>query len=126
MHYTIEAKPTTYKGVQFRSRLEARWAAFFDSYEFQWVYEPVDLGGRSPDFLLCHAFNDLVEVKPIICFDEDTATKMFRHATGGMILCGLTPSHCWINYKGWWEEFAFVDSVSHWNAAGNIVQWFRK
>ena len=30
MNYTIKAIPTTYAGVRFRSRLEARWAAFFD------------------------------------------------------------------------------------------------
>jgi len=28
--YTIPAIPTRYNGVNFRSRLEAKWAAFFD------------------------------------------------------------------------------------------------
>jgi hypothetical protein len=30
VEYSIPAIPTVYRGQQFRSRLEARWAAFFD------------------------------------------------------------------------------------------------
>lgn len=38
----IQALPTYYKGQKFRSRLEARWAVFFDalSIKWQWQYEP--------------------------------------------------------------------------------------
>lgn len=46
------AKDTVYKGVRFRSRLEAKWAAFFDAIGWDWTYEPVDLGDWSPDFLV--------------------------------------------------------------------------
>jgi hypothetical protein len=52
LKYTITAHPTTYGGVNFRSRLEARWAAFFDLLEWKWEYEPVDLYGWVPDFRL--------------------------------------------------------------------------
>ena len=31
--------PTKYKGCLFRSRLEARWAVFFDALELKWEYE---------------------------------------------------------------------------------------
>jgi hypothetical protein len=31
---------TVYSGVTFRSRLEARWAVFFDSLGVTWLYEP--------------------------------------------------------------------------------------
>jgi hypothetical protein len=37
---TIKAKPTWYAGIQFRSRLEARWAVFFDALGIPWEYEP--------------------------------------------------------------------------------------
>ena len=37
---TIAAIPTTYNGVEFRSRTEARWAVFFDELEIPWDYEP--------------------------------------------------------------------------------------
>lgn len=31
--------PTTYAGVKFRSRQEARWAVFFDALQLEWYYE---------------------------------------------------------------------------------------
>jgi hypothetical protein len=48
---------TVYNGYRFRSRLEARWAVFFDSVGFKWEYEPegYDLGNSKwylPDFYL--------------------------------------------------------------------------
>lgn len=36
----IKAIPTKYQGYEFRSRLEARWAVFFDTLEIQYNYEP--------------------------------------------------------------------------------------
>jgi hypothetical protein len=35
----IKAIETRYNGYRFRSRLEARWAVFFDSLRWQWRYE---------------------------------------------------------------------------------------
>ena len=48
---------TEYKGYLFRSRLEARWAVFFDACGVRWEYEPegyVLNNGQCylPDFLL--------------------------------------------------------------------------
>lgn len=53
----IRAIQTEYKGYLFRSRLEARWAVFFDACGVDWEYEPegYDLGNGLyylPDFLL--------------------------------------------------------------------------
>jgi hypothetical protein len=36
----IKAIETRYKGYNFRSRLEARWAVFFDALGIEWEYEP--------------------------------------------------------------------------------------
>jgi hypothetical protein len=44
--------PTKYKGITFRSRTEARWARFFDKIRWPWEYEPIDLRGYLPDFVL--------------------------------------------------------------------------
>ncbi len=66
----ISAIPTEYKGVRFRSRLEAKWAAFFDLCEWPWSYEPVDLKFYVPDFLLRFDRPLLVEIKPLMSFDE--------------------------------------------------------
>ena len=54
---TIKAIPTKFKGYTFRSRLEARWAVFFDALGLRWEYEPegFDLPGVGwylPDFHL--------------------------------------------------------------------------
>jgi hypothetical protein len=53
----IRAIETTYKGYRFRSRLEARWAVFFDVLGVDWEYEKegYDLGAAGwylPDFWL--------------------------------------------------------------------------
>ncbi|MER2520107.1 MAG: hypothetical protein ABTQ34_05390 [Bdellovibrionales bacterium] len=48
---------TKYRGYRFRSRLEARWAVFFDVAHIKWEYEPQGFsirgsGGYLPDFYL--------------------------------------------------------------------------
>lgn len=53
----MKAIETEYKGYKFRSRLEARWAVFFDICGVRWEYEPegfaLDNGQYYlPDFLL--------------------------------------------------------------------------
>lgn len=56
MSTTIKALPTTYAGVEFRSRIEARWALFFDQLGVTWAYEPegyaLPSGNYLPDFWL--------------------------------------------------------------------------
>lgn len=63
------ARPTVHKGIQMRSRLEARFARFLDAEGLFWQYEPNafsgDGGDYLPDFLL--AGDVYAEVKP---FDE--------------------------------------------------------
>lgn len=39
MSFKPKAIETSYKGHQFRSRLEARWAVFFDAIGIRWRYE---------------------------------------------------------------------------------------
>ena len=62
MHHAI---PTTYNGVNFRSRLEAKYAAMFDQLEWKWEYEPVDMNGWIPDFVIKGIRPIYVEVKPV-------------------------------------------------------------
>ena len=74
----IKAIETTYKGYRFRSRLEARWAVFFDAMRILWKYEDqgyekeVEYDGKIktyrylPDFFLPDPWGDggmFVEVK---------------------------------------------------------------
>lgn len=60
----MKAIPTYYNGVSFRSRLEARWAAFFDLAGWRWKYEPNELDFYIPDFVIIGRRPLLVEVKP--------------------------------------------------------------
>jgi len=72
MSTAYAAIPTVYAGVRFRSRLEARWACFFDLLEMEWKYEPFDLDGYIPDFLVTLAplIQAIVEVKPALKVEE--------------------------------------------------------
>ena len=66
MSAALTAIPTIYAGTRFRSRLEARWAAFFDLCKWRWEYEPPEEDGWIPDFLLIGASRIVkVEVEPI-------------------------------------------------------------
>jgi hypothetical protein len=78
----ITAIPTTYKGIEFRSRLEAKWACVFDELGWQWDYEAVDLDGYIPDFILKFPHgNMLCEVKPATTKDELLeATEKVEHS----------------------------------------------
>ena len=87
----MKAIQTEYKGYLFRSRLEARWAVFFDACGVRWEYEPegYDLGDGIyylPDFLL-HGVDgrdggDLyVEVKGNMTPAD--AEKILRFVEGG-------------------------------------------
>lgn len=62
--------PTDYSGYRFRSRGEAGWAAFFHLLGWRWRYEPVDLAGYIPDFVVPLDFPLLVEVKPAYSLDQ--------------------------------------------------------
>lgn len=52
----FKARPTVYKGIQMRSRLEAGFAAWLDSEGLAWTYEPFAVADGSgqylPDFLI--------------------------------------------------------------------------
>lgn len=74
MKNVIKAIETRYKGYRFRSRLEARWAVFFDALGIEWEYELEgydlpDGGSYLPDFYL-PSFCMWVEVKPFHDFDK--------------------------------------------------------
>src|SRR5690348_2296495 len=59
---------TVYEGRRYRSQLEARWASFFTLAGWGFEYEPFNLRGWVPDFLLLGEQPTLVEVKPAYAF----------------------------------------------------------
>jgi hypothetical protein len=67
----MKAIPTAYKGYHFRSRLEARWAVFFDTLGLEWDYEPEGFELANgvkylPDFYIQGNgdYGPYVEIKP--------------------------------------------------------------
>jgi hypothetical protein len=76
----IKAIETRYAGCLFRSRLEARWAIFYDSLKINWRYEPegFDLGPLGfylPDFWLPD-FRYVIEIKPDSNYPLDLNDKI--------------------------------------------------
>lgn len=66
----IKAIPTKYKGIKFRSKLEAQWAKFMDRICMKWIYEPEgyefeDGTKYLPDFYLPDA-EQYLEVKGVM------------------------------------------------------------
>jgi hypothetical protein len=71
----IPARPTVYRGIRMRSRLEADYASALDRDGETWEYEPTCFAGPDgqwlPDFRVsCMGF--YVEVKPAYLIEWDT------------------------------------------------------
>ena len=121
-----QAIQTRYKGYHFRSRLEARWAVFFDACSIDWEYEAegYDLsdfgasignprvGYYLPDFWL-PKYKSWVEIKGVLPDDHfeetDEELRMFflvtaTKSTAGYVFWGLpelgtkTSSVFWNNF----------------------------
>lgn len=77
--YDINPIQTLYKKVNFRSRLEAYWAVFFDLLKVKWEYEPDNFRiselkcGYCPDFYL-EEYEIYIEIKPT----EPTKTEVIK------------------------------------------------
>jgi len=99
----IKALQTVYKGYKFRSRLEARWAVFFDTAGIKYMYEPEGFeylpeGSRNekvyylPDFWLSSS-KIYVEVKPTSDLSDEAIekAKALAHSDDArlvIIVCG--------------------------------------
>lgn len=87
--------PTTgINGIRFRSRIEAQWAEMFTKLGWDWEYEPIDLNGYIPDFIIKFPNKHLlVEVK------GDTNMVILEQYTDKIVK------------SGWDGEFLLVCSV---------------
>lgn len=127
----IPGIPTSYNGTRFRSRLEARWAAMFDLLAWSWEYEPLDLAGYIPDFILkfAEAPSMLVEVKPIGDRDADSTTidwAKFANATDQPIFVLGTMLHetsIGIEIGWWFPNRPVLGGPGYHERLG--VSWFR-
>lgn len=153
MKYSIKNHPTLYKNILFRSRLEARWAAFLDIIKWKWQYEPIDLQQWTPDFFVefecwhseCGGSHKLfAEVKPYYTIEEFENHPCMHYRWGGkydnsdlpvdgIAVFGINPSISefeMVHGSGAGMYNIYSGFVSHkinidlsWNMAGNIVQF---
>ena len=68
------------RGLQFRSRLEAQWSFVFTELNWNWEYEPYDLNGYIPDFIVVFPNGNelLIEVKCIMnVWDNEKECKNY-------------------------------------------------
>ena len=98
----IKAIETKYRGYRFRSRLEARWAVFFDEIGIKYEYEPegFELSDGTkylPDFYLSE-FHVYAEIKPLLqppdkmkYAEQENLCAKFRDEVAPIILIRGTP-----------------------------------
>lgn len=95
----MKAIETIYNGYRFRSRLEARWAVFFDTLGIEYRYEDegYDLDGvwYLPDFYLPQ-YNYFIEIKP------DTPTREEREKA--IKLCQMKRCRVLILFGDVWKD----------------------
>jgi hypothetical protein len=111
----MKAIETHYKGYRFRSRLEARWAVFFDALGIGWEYEPqgYDLGSAGlylPDFRLSRAgLGMFIEIKPDRGATADEKAKYAALSEACqcpvLLFAGLPPTNFEQTGLGWYEYF---------------------
>lgn len=107
MNNDLVAIDTEYKGYKFRSRLEARWAIFFDAIGWEWSYEiegfKLPSGNYLPDFY----FPDLdiwaeVKAKQLteqeynLCKELSVASNKVEQAIDVILLEGIPH---WKSYR---------------------------
>ena len=115
---------TRYKGYRFRSRLEARWAVFFDALGVKWEYEPegfeLPSGRYLPDFYLPEMDDGwYIEIKPDTKDGLALAGKKIDELTiatrkKGIVFCGEPMVGVNIandydtKHHGWWMSCAYA------------------
>lgn len=103
----IKARETEYNGHRFRSRLEARWAVFFDALGVEYEYEPEGFvlpSGRTylPDFAIeCHGvrgrfdanthFDLYIEVKGVMSESDASKVREFAMNGNSILVVGNIP-----------------------------------
>lgn len=126
MNQNIKAIETRYKGYRFRSRLEARWAVFFDAMGIPYQYEPEgyvlkDGTHYLTDFFLPNVRGGLwVEIKPDGKVEPEAGRRMELLVEStrfdGTVISGEPMNN--INDDGrfnWWFYCMHDDSGSVWS-----------
>lgn len=89
----MQAIKTKYKGVEFRSGLEARYAKMFDTLDISWIYEPEGYQLSNglcylPDFYLPDS-HQFFEVKGIMGQIDMDKIENLAYEAGKSVVIGL-------------------------------------
>jgi hypothetical protein len=137
MQTTVKAIETRYKGYRFRSRLEARWAVFFDTCGIEWKYEPegydlskygpslncqhgIDIGCYLPDFFLPKT-STWLEIKPCLpeihfgcTLEEDKLCALALHTGQTAVMFFGPPDDDTPASVAWPNECEYNEGCSDW------------
>lgn len=116
----IKAITTYYNGYKFRSRLEARWAVFFDEAKIRYEYEPEGFKLQNglcylPDFYLPDE-NMYVEVKPprVGAWKEiNKVTKFIGNGIDTLLVLSNIPDN---------SDFIWYFPVMYWHSVEQTVK----
>lgn len=117
----LQAIPTEYHGYTFRSRLEARWALFFEKGKIPFDYEPEgyqydDLTRYLPDFIL-PTFQVFAEVKGQFKEWKADMKRILRFVTPelnarGILLLTEVPAPRGVNHTSvYWYPFLYYNPL---------------
>jgi len=123
----IKAIDTFYKGIFYRSRLEARWAVFFEFMGIKFEYEPEGFtNGESrylPDFFLSNVSlrgnpdGVYIEIKPPDFDSTGYREKMEWFDKPLVLFNGYPKDFVWANPESkeggeqitpWWDNYMFI------------------
>lgn len=117
---------TKYDGIEYRSRLEARWASFMGRIGWEFTYEPLDGDGYIPDFIV-HGDRPLfIEVKPAMTHKDyfepcEKIEKGLSEFEQDALIVGLQP---FIGPSGPWG-YEGVGLLGQYHRSGNQEDvWF--
>ena len=122
---TIKAIQTEYNDYKFRSRLEARWAVFFDKIGISYQYEiegyEVATGvWYLPDFRIDSGW---VEVKPKSGIDNESTEKMGLLVAGlqepGIIVYGDPLDHYAVLFLPHFLKPGYIRHIANFNNLAN-------
>lgn len=121
----FKAIETGYAGCLFRSRLEARWAIFFDALGIEWEYEPegFELGGGIrylPDFLVGDTW---FEVKPKGVADT-RKVEAFAETGANIVLLDGLPDAVW--YRAYNNGGFEIDCICFVPQESKYAPWFHE
>lgn len=120
----IKAIETIYNGYRFRSRLEARWAVFFNTLKIQFEYEKegymLDSGFYLPDFWLPeHECWIEIKGKPPTFYENQIAIELHEQSTYPIVIFSGIPEPA----KNGVGHFTDTSNTSCGNSEWDDVTW---